>query len=279
MVYTGHGGVAQRDAARRPSMIEGHTFTGCAYHQQPYEPELWFQRFQAFLLLGPERTVQKAADAMGFDANKSRGWYAASKEYRWKERAAVYDREFLARVQDDIEAERASMLKRHAMQAQTGTELAMKVIQRAVDLCDAGGLDTLSLTPRQFTTVQQDGTMVRVRSEGVLPLLSSLVRALGEMQKAERVARGEPETTSSVQVSGPGGVPLQGGIAPDDAALIFQKLDAMAKARYGEHATTPESLLPELPAPSPVGDDADADEDADAATGTMGGESDAEDDA
>ena len=68
------------------------------WHKLPDEPNLWYDRFLAYLSLGPGRTIEKLyrlhcetheTDLAGKRASSS--WYVKARGWRWDARAAVYD--------------------------------------------------------------------------------------------------------------------------------------------------------------------------------------------
>ena len=78
------------------------------YHQQPGEPDKWYDRFHRFCLLGPSRTLRQcyrqvlaerdtlAASAPGSshkqrDRRVSGAWMKKVSEFDWYERAAAWD--------------------------------------------------------------------------------------------------------------------------------------------------------------------------------------------
>jgi hypothetical protein len=94
-----------------------------------------------------------------------------------------------------------------------------------------GGLNTLGLVPRTIKKVQEDGSVIQVRSEGLLPLMTSMMKAMREMQVAELASTGEPEHTTQVQITGPGGAPL-GGVDSEQADAIFSRLESIVSQRF-----------------------------------------------
>ena len=64
-----------------------------AWERLPDEPMKWFVRFQAFLALGPTRTIEETwrSEYSGPAKRPDSGWAKASKTWRWKERAEAYD--------------------------------------------------------------------------------------------------------------------------------------------------------------------------------------------
>lgn len=67
-----------------------------AWDRQPGELILWFGRFEAFRLLGTERTIEDAWRTKCPEVAKRRkrpgsAWFKASAKWRWKERAEAWD--------------------------------------------------------------------------------------------------------------------------------------------------------------------------------------------
>lgn len=219
-------------------------YIGRPYDKQPGESEKWFSRFQAYLVLGPDRSLAHACRAVGANIASLRNWEEASSKGRWVERVTIYDNELMAQHRTEMEGDRLDMLKRHAEQARHSSELCIKVIQRAVELCDdpTGGLRTLGLTPRTITrTNEETGEVLRVRSEGLLPLLTGLTSALQKMQEAERRALGD-EPKVVMELSGPNGGPIRTdqGLTDDSVDAILQRMESVVAARFGDEFSKPE---------------------------------------
>jgi hypothetical protein len=83
-----------------------------AWEKQPGEPDLWFDRFTQYRLLGPRRSMVKVyrmsrvreqkeyKDVEGAPAY----WNKHAKEWHWKERALAWDQHTLEEVAEQAEA-------------------------------------------------------------------------------------------------------------------------------------------------------------------------------
>lgn len=74
---------------------------GDPWDQQPGEPKLWFERFDVFRLLGPNRTVAKAYRKVRYNdihmagqgqKSGSNYWYEVADKWRWEARADAWDK-------------------------------------------------------------------------------------------------------------------------------------------------------------------------------------------
>ncbi len=64
---------------------------GDAWAQQPTENALWYERFVQYLKLGPTRSVSLAATGRRNAYPLPSHWMVVSRDYRWKERATLWD--------------------------------------------------------------------------------------------------------------------------------------------------------------------------------------------
>jgi hypothetical protein len=131
------------------------------------EPPKCFSAFSRYLALGTQRSLDKLCSETGKKKNGRRAHHGRlafwSKTWRFVERAAAWEEE-LARLAREAEAKvRVEMAARHAQAAVT---LQEKALQRLAEL---------PLKELDAATV---------------------VRALAEGQRLERLARGEPETVT-----------------------------------------------------------------------------------
>ncbi len=73
------------------------------------EPMLWYERFERYRLMGPNRTIEAAwreSPAKGSKGKRpSRHWYERAREWRWKERAEAWDVAEAQRQRAEREAE------------------------------------------------------------------------------------------------------------------------------------------------------------------------------
>ena len=76
--------------------------------QMPNENSKWYQRFTAFMAMGPQRTFAKLQRELGLKRRHS--IEIAAKQFNWLERAAAYDQEGAANFLQDIEDVRNNIL-------------------------------------------------------------------------------------------------------------------------------------------------------------------------
>jgi hypothetical protein len=81
------------------------------------EPDLWYGRFRAYLLMGFKRSVQavfqlEAEENRGNQRVEAHGyWYEYAKKYRWEERALAYDTHWIEEQDKLIAQEREIVLR------------------------------------------------------------------------------------------------------------------------------------------------------------------------
>jgi hypothetical protein len=212
-------------------------YTGIPYERQPGETELWYQRFTIYMGMGVERSVMKALRGAGANEVSIRQWEEKCAENRWVERAKAYDNAFSSKLITDLEKKRTDMAIRHMEQSLKAQKVIMRVIDRMSELVDdkKGGLDRMALVPTTANVTREDGTTARVRMEGLLPLMGTMVKSLREMQGAEAQTMGEPESVTQLQVTGPGGGPLTvANVSEEQSAEVFRRLQGVVRARFGD---------------------------------------------
>jgi hypothetical protein len=70
-----------------------------AWEQRDGEPHLWYERFEFYRLLGPDRSIREAylkwCALYGEQANDQPGspWYRVSQAWNWVERAEAWDKQ------------------------------------------------------------------------------------------------------------------------------------------------------------------------------------------
>ena len=115
------------------------------WHRLPDEPNLWYDRFLAYLSLGPGRTIEKLyrlrcetheTDLAGKRASSS--WHAKAREWRWDERAAVYDEQSR---QEDLTAESKRRLEAREHRRKI-VDTYLDQVTAAIDLAELENLDT-----------------------------------------------------------------------------------------------------------------------------------------
>jgi hypothetical protein len=140
------------------------------WDQQDGELAHWYARFEEYRRQGPQRSLEavwKAEQAAQPESQRSQakrppsGWYEASKQWQWRERAEAWDRQQRAdqRAQDAIDRE--AMRRRHAA---IGMRLQAAGVER---------LETLDAAEE-------------ITAHGAIAFLTSGV-------SMERQARGEPD--------------------------------------------------------------------------------------
>jgi len=104
------------------------------WKKQPHEPTLWFRRFEAFLQMQPERTIQAVyREITKDDDNNAPGsWYKQAQKWQWENRAAAWDAHLDAEWEKSLKRERTKVMrKRYALQhkrIEALDELAQKLI-------------------------------------------------------------------------------------------------------------------------------------------------------
>lgn len=130
-----------------------------------------FDAFMTYLEAGPDRTI---ASATNHPYASCRDW---AKRWRWRERAATFDRHLAAQRREAFADEYVEVGRRHARQAQAALEMVMRpaavLLQRLnTDRTALAELEMMA-TPDLYTLALQS------------------IRLLPQLQNAELVARGE----------------------------------------------------------------------------------------
>ena len=93
------------------------------WDRKPDEPNLWYDRFDVYRLLGPRRSVERAFNVLRQSgqlrgARPGAAWYNAAKQWHWKQRAEAWDtqeRERLRQIEstrrEDAHNERIDMIQ------------------------------------------------------------------------------------------------------------------------------------------------------------------------
>lgn len=151
-----------------------------AWDQIEGEPNLWFDRFTIYRLLGPKRSIrfahrQQAPKSLKKPQSLPGAWKDAAIQWTWKERAEAWD----AARREDLECEAAQVLSEG---------LALMHERVRVLKKRAGKLDTLldkEKKPSSYTIEQWRG------------LLADIAEEMGE-----RVKTTKQDITAQVDVSG-----------------------------------------------------------------------------
>lgn len=77
-----------------------------SWEQQAGENNLWFSRFEAYRMAGPERTLLGAFQTVTGKEKISGAWKDAAKKWKWIERAAAWDTFERERLNREYEQER-----------------------------------------------------------------------------------------------------------------------------------------------------------------------------
>lgn len=96
------------------------------YEKQSGETMNSFAAFAVFRDLGPQRTLPKAAEAIGKSLSMLQGW---SSKYRWFERAEEYDLVVDARHREQQQTLRDQVLESHRFLGQLGVNAAIERVQ------------------------------------------------------------------------------------------------------------------------------------------------------
>lgn len=107
------------------------------------EPDLWYGRFRAYLLMGFKRSVQavfhqEAEENRGNPRGEAQGhWYEYAKKYNWEERAQAYDKHWIEEQDKLIAQEREVVLRKgfalDYKRIEALNKLADKMVQWADD--------------------------------------------------------------------------------------------------------------------------------------------------
>ena len=86
-----------------------------AWERLENEPNRWFQRFELFRLLGPNRSIaavyRSEVEAKGRKGSEpGQAWYTAAADHRWLERAEAWDKSLSDQVAEKEQARRIKIL-------------------------------------------------------------------------------------------------------------------------------------------------------------------------
>lgn len=117
---------------------------------QPNEAPKMFERFRAFLALGPTRTIKKAADSLNSPLSTIK---TTSKKFGWVARAKAWD-EHMARVQNKARESEATKAGRRAERlAQRLATVALGETQKLAEL--SAKSDELVVSPREVVKMSE----------------------------------------------------------------------------------------------------------------------------
>lgn len=141
------------------------------WDRQEGEPGNWFDRFERFRRMGPQRSLLAAAAAEAnerqkkFPGHASGAWRDAAERWRWKARAAAWDAEQtrLAREEEaDSLAQRRKAWIAQALALQGVGGQALLRLQEMVQ--DEGA--ALPLTPRDVLSFLGEGVRLELLARG-----------------------------------------------------------------------------------------------------------------
>jgi hypothetical protein len=165
------------------------------WERQPGEPNLWFSRFQRYLLAGPSRSLLGTVNGERTEKGREKqskvpgSWNQAFARWNWRERAEAWDERVRHEAREAHAHDVEEMNRRHIQEAQA---LQNKAVQRLRDL----KVEELSVT--------------------------DTLRFVIEATKLERTARGEPETIEERRLTGKSGGPVT--FSMEDAVTAEKEL-------------------------------------------------------
>lgn len=133
---------------------------GNPWEQLPDEPDVWFDRFDAYRLLGAARTIEEVfRSAKGGRANvqgkrPSRHWYDHAAEWNWEERAGEWDAH-LREIAEEEELER--WRTRHKQYREDLFQIADRVKGNILKMLDM----PLVELEKELAEVDSDGRLVK----------------------------------------------------------------------------------------------------------------------
>lgn len=171
------------------------------WEHQPGEPTLWYNRFHGYLLIGPQRSIEKAFNLAKrtehFRANRpGAAWYAAAEGFQWAKRAVAWDEAQRIKLRENIEQERFDEHRRRLGLISNAINWALNI----VELADLPNLDVM-------------------QAREMLPTIRLLLK---DMLTAQRVELGLPAAQES-----------QSAIAPFTADELAQ-----ARRELGDNIST-----------------------------------------
>ena len=96
------------------------------------EPARWFDRFEIYRMLGPNRTIEAAYRvALGKISRPGGTWHGAAKRWRWKARAAAWDAQGWQAASAAEELRRRSARERRLLIIAAMREQALSALRRA----------------------------------------------------------------------------------------------------------------------------------------------------
>lgn len=176
------------------------------WDQRPDEPSRWFDRFNNYRSLGPQRTMQGAFDLWKSGSAKAikstrptTDWYEMAERWEWVKRATAYDDKERAKALKVEEGERAAMLKRHAgyaRQLQQAALLGLKQIINtkgvSLNAADVARMIKLGIDEER-KSVGLPNEILELLNDDPETLLAKYAGALGELEETGGPGSGDAD--------------------------------------------------------------------------------------
>lgn len=143
------------------------------WEQMEQEPDLWYGRFVKYLRLGTKRSV----NAICWNENKKKQektrtntgpeWYEAAKQWKWEERARLWDKD-----QEKLRAEKEEKQRNEDLKAVR--EMLLKHIQADVDKSSTSQIQAAKLLLEYYATSSE---ISQIKEE--LHTLQETLKSLG----------------------------------------------------------------------------------------------------
>jgi hypothetical protein len=159
------------------------------WDRQLGELALWFGRFEAFRLLGTERTIEDTWRSKSLEVTKRRkrpgsAWYKAALKWKWIERAEAWDAAEKARIDKEWEARRVALKDADYELGQKMRALAQRLISMMPNFLDSK--ESFEPDPRN------PGQSMRVLTLKMKTRPSDAAQMAKVASELQRLAAGEP---------------------------------------------------------------------------------------
>lgn len=150
-----------------------------AWDMQPGEPNVWYDRFWTYLMLGAGRTLEECYRTRGEQGEKLNGdratgyWYRMARQYHWEDRAIAYDKN----RREDLQAREE---ERRIQERERRRSMVSDVLEGCYAALRAANL----------------GTMAESEARRALPTLRALFH---DAIQAFRLEMGEPTSIDQVK--------------------------------------------------------------------------------
>jgi hypothetical protein len=130
------------------------------------EPFMWFDRFDYYRMLGPERTIGGAnrvyCEERGkkYTKNGAYHWRKIAEEWRWQERAEAFDIHIRNERLRAEEEERAKMLREHISMARSMWGFGLTELKRMLK-------EETTLNPTEARIYIKDGVTMERQARGL----------------------------------------------------------------------------------------------------------------